>query len=466
MRSFSKKEIIGFEKFLKSPFFYRGRNYVPLFMIIKRYYPCFDSPSCTLQNIYTELYQKSCNHSVMKTMLSGLTDLAEEFLIHNSVKNNNTEKSIILAGELRERKQFNYFNITKKEADKVLEKNNLRNYEYYYEKYMLAHESSLVALSGNLGYKDSAEEINLTETYFFKFIVLRFCDLYQSIVMNSRFLFNKPYDLKHYDLMMNYLTEHNDKGDSAVTVYYNFYMLLKTLQYSFYIKLKKVLAGTNVIFNLSEEKNFYVTMHNYLLLKLEDEKSVELREYLSVLNLLIDKGYLTQNDGYINPAAIANALLLADKNTDTFYLSKFVDDNIDKVNPVIRQSERFRFNAVIFFKKKMFDLSLKEASKVKTDNYNLKIFTDVLRLMNYYELNIPDPVDDIIKINLKYIKNHTEIPERKNAAFRNFADVYTKMIEKKFYGKEIDKDYLELLAEKINSPFRKKWILEKICSLK
>lgn len=395
-------------------------------------------------------------------MLSGLTDLAEEFLIHNSVKNNNSQRYLILAAELRERKQFNYFNIIKKEADKALEKNNLKNYEYFFEKYMLAHESSLVELSGNLGYKDSAAVISLTESYFYKYIILRFCDLYQSIVMNSRFLLNKHYDFKHFDLMMNFLTEHNDSGDPAITVYYNFYMLLQTLQYSYYSKLKEVLAGTDEIFNLCEEKNFYVTMHNFLLMKLEDEKNVDLQEYLGVLNLLIEKGYLTQNDGYINPSAIANALLLADKNTDTFYLKKFVDDNIDKINPAIRQSECYRFNSVIYFKKKMFDLSLKEASKVKTDNYNLKIFADVLKLMNYYELNIADPVEDIIKANLRYIKNHPEIPERKNAGFKNFADVYRKLADKKFYKKETKKDYLQLSAQKINSSFRKKWILEKI----
>jgi len=466
LRSFTKDEIKTFEKFITSSYFNGGRNFLPLFKIIKKYYPAFNSPHFNMQNIYSELYGREYNPAVIKTMISGLIDLAEKFLVHNSIKNNEQENYRILAGELRERKLFNYFDIVKKEALKKLSKTELRNYEFYYDNYILAHESSLVELSGNLGYSDPEKAISTAESYFFKFVILRLCELYQSVAMNSRFLRNSPFQFNYYDLMMNYLTQNKDSDDDAVRTYYLFYMLLQTGEYRYYSGMKNMLSGTKGIFGLSEEKNFYVTMHNYLLLKLEDEKNIELQEYLKALNDLIEKGYLTQNDGYINPSAITNAVLLADKYSDTVILQKFIDDNINKINPAIKESERFRLNSILFFKRDMFENSLKEAAKVKTENYNLRLFADVIKLMNCYELNLPDTVEEIIKTNLRYLKNHPEIPERRNAGFKNFAIAYRKLIDKKFYYKDINKEDLLKLAGKVNSPFRKKWLLKKISDFK
>jgi hypothetical protein len=52
LKTFTAGEWKEFEKFSSSPYFNKGRNYLPMLKILKKYYPDFDSPEFTHQTIY------------------------------------------------------------------------------------------------------------------------------------------------------------------------------------------------------------------------------------------------------------------------------------------------------------------------------------------------------------------------------------------------------------------------------
>ena len=51
LRTFSKEEFLEFGKFIASPFFAKGRNVVPLYRYLRKYYPESDSPKMTNEEI-------------------------------------------------------------------------------------------------------------------------------------------------------------------------------------------------------------------------------------------------------------------------------------------------------------------------------------------------------------------------------------------------------------------------------
>lgn len=89
MKSFSKDEIDEFRKFVASPYFNKGRNHTPLLLFLLNFYPDFDSPELTKENVYSSIYPgKKFKESVVKSMFSRLEELASEFLIQITLKEN------------------------------------------------------------------------------------------------------------------------------------------------------------------------------------------------------------------------------------------------------------------------------------------------------------------------------------------------------------------------------------------
>lgn len=58
LKTFSKEEMKNFDKFISSPYFSRGRNLKPLYNVLKKYHPSFDSPHFTEEKIFNKLYPK------------------------------------------------------------------------------------------------------------------------------------------------------------------------------------------------------------------------------------------------------------------------------------------------------------------------------------------------------------------------------------------------------------------------
>ena len=84
LKIFSKEEIKDFEKFIASPYFNKGRNFIPFYKILKNYYPGFDNPELTEENIFKQLYPEKTydkkSSTTMRVLESQLTRMAEKFL--------------------------------------------------------------------------------------------------------------------------------------------------------------------------------------------------------------------------------------------------------------------------------------------------------------------------------------------------------------------------------------------------
>jgi hypothetical protein len=92
LRTFSTQEIKDFEKFISSPYFLRGRNPKPLWKILKKFCPEFNSPQFTKENVFRMVYpgkkyDKKSEH-LLTVLISEMTLLAEKFLAIEAIQNN------------------------------------------------------------------------------------------------------------------------------------------------------------------------------------------------------------------------------------------------------------------------------------------------------------------------------------------------------------------------------------------
>ena len=86
IRKLSTEELKELEKFVASPFFSRGRDFVPLFKILKQFYPDFSDRKLSKEFLFKKIFpgkkfdpQKSYN--VIKTLSSQLVKMCKDFLM-------------------------------------------------------------------------------------------------------------------------------------------------------------------------------------------------------------------------------------------------------------------------------------------------------------------------------------------------------------------------------------------------
>jgi len=167
LKSFSKKEIILFERFLLSPYFTEGKNIrskivVKYFKLLKGFYPSFDFKEFTKEFMFSRLYPNlKYKDEVMRKINSDLLKLEEEFLIQLELEKDEIGSRKFLINQLIERDLGSLFN---KSFDSMINYLNgtERDTEFFYQTY-ISWEKYLYFYIGKKNYyklEDSFKNIN------------------------------------------------------------------------------------------------------------------------------------------------------------------------------------------------------------------------------------------------------------------------------------------------------------------
>ena len=117
LKTFTKKEMKDFRKFISSPYFASGRNLKPLYNLLKKYYPDFKPAAFTEEKLFAKLYPgkryegKKSSHA-LSVIISEMYVMAEKFLQAERYFNTNVYKDILLLLELENRELLGHFEIS------------------------------------------------------------------------------------------------------------------------------------------------------------------------------------------------------------------------------------------------------------------------------------------------------------------------------------------------------------------
>ncbi|MBK8380329.1 MAG: hypothetical protein IPL16_00225 [Ignavibacteria bacterium] len=135
-RQFSKKEIYGFEKFIRSPFYNNHSTLIKLFNELKRYYPEFNNNKLTKENLFSKVNKgKRYNDVVFRKYISNLTKLADEYLNVMEIRLQKEKGDLNILNQLFRR---NLFDLLEKKI-KIIEKRYKYNNDFYEDYYFNMH---------------------------------------------------------------------------------------------------------------------------------------------------------------------------------------------------------------------------------------------------------------------------------------------------------------------------------------
>ena len=473
LRTFSKGEIKEFEKWISSSFFNKGRNYLPFFKELKKFYPRFDNAKMTPEYVFKKMYPgKKFNKQIMWNMNSALLNMAEEFLIYVSLSKNKFIREYRVAEEFLERKLSDYHSKKVNDMEKALEK---MGFSHNYFRYKTQLESARIA------YHYLEDTQHLLFDHVIKkgeYVILNFLKDISDVIAGieaSANMYNKeletniPFQFVK-DLQLEKIIEYSNKNNfrygNVLQMYYlSIKMILEFENEEHFFKLRKLFEQNYNQFSQEEKYGWIVELTNYCVQKIntgnrEFRKTIfEIDKFKLKEGIVFPKRYMSKT---MFLQILGNALAVNEIEWGKDYVEKY----LHKLKPSYQKPMQAFSYAYINFRLKNYDKVLENLGKVRFIDVIDKVYVKSLYIRTYFNL-------DETEILLNQIDSMRHFLNKNKLLGDYFRKTYTKSlncINRLIIAKE-KKDYFEI--EKLENTIKSdntiqlgEWMLEKIAEIK
>jgi len=481
LKSFSKKEMMWFGKFLNSPYFNKRERIIKLFHILKRFYPDFEGKHFTKDNIYKLLYGNTAyNDSTLRNLMSDLLLLAKQYLKQEGMEKKEIESSFYLTQELFKRGQNSLFKNQMNHNKTILEKNSLAEGDYFYNMAKIEIDSFYLNLLNQKVLKKSfvvmeSQKLIKGSVFALSHFIL------DSIKHNDNLLkYSHTYNLKkniqtvsefaeifNFEKLISYVKNNSPPTVPIIEVYHN---LLKAFinfdNDSYYLEFKKSVILCSKHFGINENNFLHSRLIDYCVRKkvLGSNTSLDIdKELFNLHHVYVHNEYYKTESNYYLPFDIyRNVLIICITMKKLSFMQDFIARYSKKLLPQHISSVENYSCALLCFEKGMFSKAQNYLNKIKFDQFIYKLDMKNLQLKISYELEQFETAFSIIDTYKHFLKNNDIISEDKRLLHFNFLNSSHSLIQYRTGSKNINLSYLAEKVKKSKNTFSKEWILEKI----
>ncbi len=470
LKTFSEQELKDFVKFTGIVYFNKGRNYIPLLKILRKFYPDFNNPALTRYYIYEKLFQgKKYNDQVIRNMLSGLLKICGQFIVINNIKSNSTDYNIILADELKNRMLFkhaeSYINKSLKEIDETAV-----DKDYFRKRYELMQVKREITHGLN-NTKGTIECLSAEAVDFFLFFLLETSRHVEEMVvfnhnLNANFenhLTFKLIENLNIENLSRYFTRSNLKNHKIAELFaVHINLLIDYTNEVLFDKFRSLLKESFGELSRWGKYNMYLCLENACI-RLQEIDEIKYREILMDIykEQLKEKLY---NSSEQSPMAIdmfrnivINSLRLKHFEWTEFFITEFIG-----TLSADHRENMYNFSfSLLNFEKRNFEKSLNYITKLKYDTFVFKYDVKVLSLMVYFELGYTEEAISMIDSFRHFINETPSISDYIREIHTNFIKFLFEIIRHRngFKSRETQRLKSEITASRVRN---KDWLLEKL----
>jgi hypothetical protein len=473
--SFSKEELKSFEKFIASPYFSTGRDVSGLFSVFKKNYPDFNSPAIEKKNIFSSLFpSEEYNEKKLKNISSDLTKLAEQFLVHSSLKSSETEYDRLLAIQYHERKIDKHFLITINSLEKKAENALFDGIDCFRTEEEISRLKENHLFRRNDFDNSIKTRLEYIEYFTLSFLIKFIKELRGKLVITTRYnrkfeslLFDSVRENLDFEKLLETLREKNYSYLWIIELYYYSFMCTYNVSETKYYERFRNLFYENIErFTRFEKHHIFTSLAFYCIRQDETENRYFQEEELRVYKeMLSHDAYSISAKEHFNVVFYRNIMLIALRLGEHDWLEKFEAGYTGKLKPEFRENISSLVKASLDFARGRFDEALENISKIRYDLFLYKFDVKNLMLKIYYELDLYEQAFAMIDTYRHFLVNNKEYAEVHKIQLRNFIDMYNKLLKAKESGK---KENAGVLLKKINEtdvlPARA-WFIEKVNEL-
>lgn len=476
INSFSNEEIELFRKFISSPFFTKGRNYIPfLEQVLKlkslnnntknsgKYkngeLPAADSgkkfSDQTLRNRYSELYK-----------------LGEEFLIYLGLSEKKAEKDKILLGKMLERKLYIPYSIRYKETFKQLDtekfdKKKFQNMIYMAEmnSYFLQDKNKIDQIY-NEYYESSNIKLCLNLIDFFETGFEFAQQEFDSRKFEPNYVLNLLKDLNAGEMMNSFSRSSNVIFKVTAMNYYLYKAFENENEVAFYTKAHKIFKGLFGELKDSYKVKIFNHMINFCIRKLNLGFKEFRNDLFELYNEKLEQNLISDLKSTVYLFNYFREYVYIGLSLNKYdWVEKFIAEYSQELPDEMREDETRLSYAKLDLAKGKFERSLKNLENIKPTYYLLYIDSSLVRLCNHFELkNYEEAYLELDRLK-HYLRNHNEIPKVHITTYGNFIRIYQRLLRYITDPEKSDAGFFEKDVKAMKMITKKEWLLEKIAEL-
>lgn len=464
LKGLNKQEIREFESFLISPVFNTRDMVTKLFREIKLFYPDFDDPSLTKENIYTRLYgNKPYSDETIRTMISRLYALVEEYFSFLYYRKDDFYReygalSMISRHGFEEifEKKFNAFS-TNNENQKIKEGS------WYVNRYQLANlRDDHFFLYPRKPDSEMGLLINRDNAVIDMFLS-ELTTIYSTMTHDMQLHTGKIYKLPMLEVILKYLQENKEKLDNNyfIALNYNSIQMTLTRDDKYFYETRRLLSKYNKQLSRRFKSSVYTHMTSYVQSKIFKGAQDMLKVRFELFKEAFANEGVYKDDEIKNAElilAVSNGLMLKEIPAVEELVSKYADE----VEIYYRQSCKHYCIALIEYYKGNFKNALDNLIKVDYSDWAYKSLVRKLKMMIYFSMGDHEGFYALADSFKHFLDDNKDIEEYNYKVTSNFINFTVKLFKEKEDLQNFDAGYFKKILIETKDVGSKQWLLEQV----
>jgi len=473
LKTFSMEEVKQFRKFAASPYFSEGRNPVPLINEVLKYYPEFDQPGFTKENLYGNIYGgKKLNHTAFDKQLSRAAAIADKFLIQRGLEKDNDHILAVHAKELSRRNLNKLFESKIKEAEAAIAQNSPYDIHYF----EIIRDLEIIKVDNLLGNRDpynNKDKFFARGNYNLLDMIIKYILSIEDIAlvcyeMNmdiNNSLGYKAAEFIDIEGIIGMLKSSDNKYSGVLELKYRELNALMKPGINNYLAYKEVFKQNLPFMGWSAKFNSFVIMASVCIISRKHDVNFFNGELYELNKTKIDENsYAFSEELYAYLPQYISLLTSFINNRDSGYLDKLIDKFGSRIDPALKESFISYTLMQKMFMEKKFAEALRYHSKVNYDHNLIGINARILLIQLYYEIGYTEELFSLLDATKKYFSAMKNYSRQKIEIILKFIKYVKKLAKIRSAGMGDTED----LNNEVNSEAEiqaKAWLLEKIIEL-
>lgn len=462
LKTFSKKEIKMFERFLISPYFGCKQFTVNLFSELKKHYP--DFRELGKKEIFKQSFPgKVYNDSLMRKSLSLLYQYAIKFISLKLLESEPELEDFMYINYARTHSLFKLCGKHLEEFNKQMQNEEI-HMDYFYYLYIIEREKVFYKLAA-FSQKDACKDVvSRNEILLLDFIIKFSLGLYEMNANKSSF--NYDYEQSPAYIFFKNFAPEKFLSEISLNEKYSFIYEISShlLKLTFgnrtddYYELKQAVMKHYQKLHLSLTFGLFTILSSYSAHRFP-------KEHFEINRFLVEKGFYLKIGAYFQLKDFIRTFKAAISADEPEWAEKFLSEYKKYLNPMHNENTEIYCRALTDYYKKDYESALRSLSKVKYQLFSFKQDVYVMSLQIHYELGNHETAFSLTDSYRHFLRENKLVDENSRDRYNFFMKYYAKLFKAKLSDDRISAGLLKAELQKESNAAGKEWLSEKIDEL-
>ena len=462
LKTFSKKEIREFRKWLDSPFHNQRQDIINLYEFFFVDNHLHKEGALEKPNVFSWIFPKETyDDAKMRQVIFFLMQSIEQFLAYLEFSKNPITVKSALAKSYRKRTLDKSFEKTYKNVQKAQEEKGYKNEIFYRNNYALeleryAYLSKVKRLSFNL--QEISDAMDLA---FFAGKLRQSC-----LMLTHQNVYKKEYNIQLINETINLVEKEDYLKNPLIATYFFIYKTITEKEIDAHFQnLKEQIIKNGHIFPIAELRDIYLMAINYCINKMNEGSDSFIREAFELYREGFKTNIFIENN-ILSRWTFLNVIPIGLKLNEFDWIENFITDYQNYLEEQHRDSVSHYSRARLHFESKNYGPAMTLLSQVEYDDHILMYLSAKNMLSRiYYEENEFDALESLLESMRIYVQRKKVMGYHK-ANFKN----YIRFMKKLLKIQPSDKTAIEKLRNEINiaDPLtndERNWLLSQVDNL-